>query len=83
MPRWLLIVLLAGLGAIVGVVITFFGASRMCVDRVTDSFCGMRLLMWNLSTGAAFAAAGVLGAMVGALVGFAVGSGLARRRPAR
>jgi hypothetical protein len=83
MPRWLLTVLLAGLGAIVGVVVTFFAASRGCFDMVTDSFCGISFLVWNLSIGGAFAAAALLGAVVGTLIGALVALGLARRRPGR
>jgi hypothetical protein len=78
--RWLLIVLLACVGAGLGIALTS-AAGGYCSDGVSESFCGRNFLVWNFSSGAAFAAASALGAAVGALAGFLAGSRLTLRRP--
>jgi hypothetical protein len=78
----LLLIALAVVGAAVGVGLTV-ATGTVCVDGTSESFCGLNFLVWNLSTGAAIAAAAFLGAAVGILLGFLVSVGLARRSPAQ
>ena len=79
--RWFLVLVLALVGAGLGIALTL-AAGSVCVDGVSDSFCGLNFLVWNLSSGAALAAAATLGAVIGALVGFVVDFGFARRSSA-
>jgi hypothetical protein len=70
--------LLALIRAAVGIALTF-AAGIVCADGVSESFCGRNFLVWNLSSGAAFAWVGMFGAVVGALLGWSAALLLTRR----
>jgi hypothetical protein len=76
--RWLLVVLLAVLGAGLGIALTL-AAGGVCVDGVSESFCGHNFLVWNFSSGGAFAWAGSLGALAGASLGLVASATVPRQ----
>jgi hypothetical protein len=78
--NWLLVSILALIGAAVGVALTL-AAGSVCSDGVSESFCGRNFLVWNFSSGAAFVWAGLLGALVGASLGFMATVVRQTRRP--
>jgi hypothetical protein len=53
-------------------------AGGVCVDGVSESFCGRSFLIWNFSSRAAFAWAGTVGAVAGASLGFVANGALLR-----
>lgn len=78
MSRWWPTLLLTGLGAVIGLVLSFL-AGAVCVDGVTDSFCGKSFLVWNMTTGAAVGLWAATGALVGAVVGLVTSFAFSRR----
>ena len=79
--RWLPTIVLTGVGAIAGAVLTL-AAGSVCVDGVSESFCGMNFLVWNMSSASAIALGAASGGSIGALLGLVVTIVLTRRRAA-
>lgn len=79
MIRWLPPALLAGIGAIVGAVLSFATGSY-CMDGVSESFCGKSFFVWNMTSGGAVALSAVTGAVIGAIFGLSIVLALSRRR---
>jgi hypothetical protein len=77
--RWL-VAILSAIGAVVGVLLTL-AAGTVCVDRFPDSFCGLNVLIWDLSTSAALVSAALLGGIAGGFLGALVAVVRARRAP--
>jgi hypothetical protein len=74
----LFILMLATVGATLGIALTL-AAGGVCSDGVSESFCGLNFLVWNLSSGAALAASAALGALIGTVVGLGLTLTLGRR----
>lgn len=76
--RWVLIGGMGAVGAVVGVILTL-AAGTVCVDGVDESFCGLNLLTWDLSSGVAIGLASALGGLVGGMLGFLASLVFSRR----
>jgi hypothetical protein len=69
--RLLLVGILALFGAATGIALTL-AAGTVCSDGVSESFCGLNFLVWNLSSVAAVTLSTALGAVVGGVLGLVV-----------